>query len=90
MSIKIEDIIKTGETSDEKPSKPRFVCKLEGCNHPTESICKQRTLEFEHKKDCPLGARCNHFGSVRGFPEHALYKGLSPAEYLLMTRGAKK
>ncbi len=76
---------------DNKSSKEiRIVCPLgDECKHSSVSECdayRQSLLEEEHKRTC--GSNCAHLHSPeKGIPVQARYQSLSPAEYLLKSRG---
>ncbi len=86
MAFKFDDFSDSSSTSK---AAVRIACPLgDKCDHADVEECdayRQHLLEVEHKKTCK---NCQHFDEpARGFPPHALYKGLSPAEYLLKSRG---
>ena len=86
MAFKLDEYQKSSSSSR---AAVRIACPLgDKCIHSGVEECdayRQHLLEVEHKKTCK---NCQHFDEpARGFPFHALYKGLSPAEYLLKSRG---
>ena len=85
MTYKYEDFSDSNSTKE-----TRIPCPLgEKCTHQSIEECdayRQSLLEEEHKKKC--GPNCEHFRNPeKGIPATARYQGLSPAEFLLKSRG---
>lgn len=95
MSYKFDEFPES--TVDERRVGPPCA-KGDACDHASVEECdkhRQSLLEAEHKKTCKhieAGQPCTHFGSaVRAgaIPNTARYQGMSPAEYVLWSRGLK-
>jgi len=87
VTFKFEDFLEKGAPSSKEV---RLPCPLgDKCNHNSVEECdayRQSLLEEEHKKKC--GPNCEHFHNpVKGIPVMARYEGLSPAQFLLKSRG---
>jgi len=73
-----------------------FECPLGAkCSHSDINECQQFALEQEHRKTCPDGEKCPHFGSrraLKGIPPAARYSGTQrlPHELRAIANGAKE
>jgi hypothetical protein len=94
MTFNIEDVTGPPEERKNTGEEVRRPCLLGAfCTHKSTAECdayRQQVAMEEHKKGCAhiaLGKPCTHFAVDRGIPEHAKFRGMSPAEYLIWSRG---